>query len=62
MKRHLLFLTVRIEVDSRLDSLSNTLREFEQDTEYGFSDTENVKVTGMEILETMPFNPNAGMS
>lgn len=61
MKKHILFLTVCIEVDSRLDSLFHTIHEFEQNTEYSFSDTENVRVRGMEILETILFDPNIGM-
>ena len=61
MKKHILFLTVCIEVDSRLDSLFHTVQEFEQNTEYCFSDTENVRVRGMEILETILFDPNTVM-
>lgn len=57
MKKHLLYLTVRIEVESQLDSLSDTVQEFEQETEYSFSNTENIKVTSTELIQTEPFNP-----
>ena len=55
IKQYHLYLTVRVDVNSRLDSLSDTIQEFEQATDYHFSDAENVKVTGMEILKTAPF-------
>lgn len=57
MRTHLLYLTVRVEVQSHLNRLSDTIQEFEQDTDYYFSDTENVKVVGTELLQTEPFNP-----
>ena len=55
IKKYHLYVTVRVDVNSRLDSLSDTIQEFEQATNYHFSDAENVKVTGMEILKTQPF-------
>ncbi|WP_157257973.1 hypothetical protein [Pedobacter ginsenosidimutans] len=55
MKSHLLYLTVRVEVESSLQSLSETIAEFEQNTGYSFSDTENVRVTNTELLEAETF-------
>jgi len=59
MKNHLLYLTVKLEVESGYDSLSQTITEFEQNTAYSFSDTENVKVTHTDLLETKFFNPKS---
>lgn len=55
MKNHLLMLTVRVEVESQLTSLSDTIQEFEQETRYYFADTENVRVVETEILQTEIF-------
>jgi len=55
IKQYHLYLTVRVDVNSKLDSLSETIQEFEHATDYHFSDAENVKVIGMEILKTEPF-------
>lgn len=57
MKNHHLYLTVKVEVESNLPTLSDTIQEFEQQTEYSFSDTDHVKVTHTELLETEIFNP-----
>lgn len=59
MKNYLLYLTVKVEVESGLNTLSEAITEFEQHTEYSFSDTENVKVTHTELLETEFFNPKS---
>lgn len=56
MKNYLLTLTVRVEVVSKLTSLSDTIQEFEQETQYSFSDTDNVQVVATEILQTEIFN------
>lgn len=56
MKNHLLTLTVRVEVVSKLTSLSDTIQEFEQETQHSFSDTDNVQVVATEILQTENFN------
>lgn len=56
MKKYHLYLSLRVDVDSRLASLSDTVQEFEQQTGYHFSDTSNIKVTGTELLKTEPFN------
>lgn len=55
MKNHLLYLTVKVEVESALPSLSETIAEFEQNTAYSFSDTDNVAVIHTELLETETF-------
>jgi hypothetical protein len=57
MKKHLLFLCIRVEVESNIISLSKTIQEFEQQTAYIFGDTENVTVLDSEILQTETFNP-----
>lgn len=59
MKNYLLYLTVKVEVESGLNTLSETITEFEQNTAYGFSDTENVMVTHTELLETEFFHPKS---
>lgn len=56
MKEYCLYLTVRVMVNSRLDSLSASIQEFEKNTNYHFSDTENVQIKETEILKTQPFN------
>ncbi|MOA57908.1 hypothetical protein D3C78_1821860 [compost metagenome] len=58
MKTYHLYLCLGIDVLSQLDSLSDSVREFEQGTEYHFSDTPNVRVSGAELLRTEPFNLN----
>jgi|GEM_PF-3720704 len=57
MKNYLLYLMVKVEVESSWPTLSQTIQEFEKQTDYGFSDTDHVKVTRTELLETEPFNP-----
>lgn len=57
MKNYILFLTVRIEVESKIESLSNTITDFETQTVYTFSSTEQVKILETEILCTEIFNP-----
>lgn len=59
MKNHLLYLTVKVEVESGLTSLSETIAEFEKNTAYSFSSTENVAVIHTELLETESFNPKS---
>lgn len=56
-KNHLLYITVRLEVESCLSTLSDTIAEFEQNTEYSFSSTEHVAVIDTELLQTEIFNP-----
>jgi len=58
MKQYHLYLTLRIDVDSCLKTLSDTVQEFEQHTVYSFSDTQNVRIIATEILKTEPFNPD----
>lgn len=55
MKNHLLYLTVKVEVESGLQTLSETIAEFEQNTQYCFSSTENVAVIHTELLQTETF-------
>lgn len=57
MKNYTLYIAVRIEVQSRLKSLSETVTDFETQTDYSFASTQNVKVLETEILFTQPFNP-----
>lgn len=57
MKKYQLFLTIRVEVESKLDTLSATVRELEQQTDYRIGSTENVLVLETEILRTEIFNP-----
>lgn len=57
MKKHLLTLSIRVEVESKLNSLSKTIQEFEQETTYSIGSTENVAVLETEILRTEVFNP-----
>lgn len=56
MKTHTLYLTVRVDVVSSLETLSQTIAEFEQDTDYRFTSTKNVQVTDTELLKTALFN------
>lgn len=53
----MLFLTVRVEVESKIENLSKTVTDFETQTVYTFSSTEQVKVLETEILLTEIFNP-----
>lgn len=55
MKNHLLYLTVKVEVESGLATLSETITEFEQNTQYCFSSTENIAVIHTELLQTETF-------
>lgn len=57
MKNHTLYVTVRVEVESQLESLSKTVTDFETQTSYVFNSTEKVKVLQTEILFTDTFNP-----
>lgn len=57
MKKHILYITVRVEVESKIKSLIETVEEFEQDTNYSFFSTENVKVLETELLETGFIHP-----
>lgn len=59
MKNYLLYLTVRVEVESGLSTLSETITELEQNTAYSFTDTENVRVALTELLATEIFNPKS---
>jgi hypothetical protein len=52
MKNHILYIIVRVEVESKTDSLIETVKEFEQETNYSFDSTENVKVLETELLAT----------
>ncbi|SDL66825.1 hypothetical protein SAMN04487898_12270 [Pedobacter sp. ok626] len=52
MKNHILYIIVRVEVESKTDSLMETVAEFEQETKYSFDSTENVKVLETELLAT----------
>lgn len=56
MKKYHLYLSLRVDVDSQLASLSETIQEFEHQTGDCFSDTPNIQVTGTELLKTEPFN------
>jgi hypothetical protein len=58
MKKHLLTLSIRVEVESKLNSLSQTIQEFEQETTFSIGSTENVVVLETEILRTEVFNLN----
>ena len=51
MKRHHLYIIIRIEVESTL-SLIGTIQELEQNTDYSIGSTENVKVIETQIMET----------
>ena len=51
MKRHHLYIIIRIEVESTL-SLFATIQELEQNTDYSIGSTENVKVIETQIMET----------
>lgn len=57
MKNHILYLTVRVEVKSKFESLSKTISDFETQTIYTFKSTEHVEVLETEILFTESFNP-----
>lgn len=57
MKNHTLYITVRVEVESKFDSLSKTVTDFETQTNYTFSSTKKVKVLETEILFTENSNP-----
>ena len=59
MKNHILYLTVRVEVNSSLTTLSETIEEFEQNTDYSFSSKENVLVIDTELLQTEIFHPKS---
>lgn len=52
MKNHILYILVRVEVESKTDSLMETVAEFERETNYSFDSTENVKVLETELLAT----------
>jgi len=52
MKNHILYILVRVEVESKIDCLMKTVTEFERETNYNFDSTENVKVLETEILAT----------
>ncbi|WP_448103500.1 hypothetical protein [Pedobacter panaciterrae] len=51
-----LILSIRVEAESKLDSLSDAIQELEQQTNYRIGSTENVKVLETEILKTESFN------
>lgn len=57
MKNHTLYITVRVDVVTSLKTLPETIREFEQNTDYGFSSTENVQVVEIELLQTEISHP-----
>ncbi|MBB2148940.1 hypothetical protein [Pedobacter gandavensis] len=57
MKKHILYMTVRIEVESIFESLSKTITDFETQTDYTFNSTQKVKVLETEILITETFHP-----
>jgi hypothetical protein len=57
MKKHFLHLTIIVEVDSKFKSLSDTIQEFERNTVYTLSSTENVRVLATDLLKTQKFNP-----
>lgn len=52
MKNHILYIIVWVEVESKTDSLKETVTEFERETNYSFDSTENVKVLETELLAT----------
>ena len=52
MKNHILYIIVRVEDESKTDSLMETVAEFEKETKYSFYSTENVKVLETELLAT----------
>lgn len=56
MKNHTLYIIVRVDVESGLKTLSETINEFEQNTDYGFSSTENIEIKNIELLQTKTFN------
>jgi hypothetical protein len=56
-KNHILYVTVRVGVLTDLKTLSETIEEFEQNTEYSFGSTENVGVIDTELLQTETFHP-----
>ena len=51
MKNHILYILIRVEVESKTD-LMETVTEFERETNYCFDSTENVKVLETELLAT----------
>ncbi len=51
-------LSIRVEVDTKLSGLSDTIQELEHQTDYHIGSTENVAVLETEILKTEPFNLN----
>jgi len=56
MKKVHLTLSIRVEAETKLESLSDAIQELEQQTDYQIGSTENVKVLDTEILKTEPFN------
>lgn len=52
MKTFDLMVTIRISVESSLDSLSDTVRELEANCTYHIGNTKNVKVVETELMES----------
>ncbi|WP_165503523.1 hypothetical protein [Pedobacter hiemivivus] len=52
MKSQILYIIVRVEVESKTDCLMETVAEIEGETNYSFESTENVKVLETELLAT----------
>lgn len=57
MKKHFLHLTIFVEVESKFNNLSDTIQEFERNTVYSLSSTENVRVLATDLLKTQKVNP-----
>ena len=49
MKTHTLEITVKVKVQSDLP-IEHLIDEFGQETDYNFSDTDNVRIVATEIL------------
>lgn len=56
MKKVHLTLSIRVDAETRLERLSDTIQELEQQTDYRIGSTENLKVLETEILRTEAFN------
>ncbi|RZK38625.1 MAG: hypothetical protein EOO90_21700 [Pedobacter sp.] len=52
MKTYDLILTLRVSMESGLDSLSDTVQDFEAGCRYSIEGTDLVKVTETELMES----------
>lgn len=57
MKREIVYLMVRVEVDTSFKNISETVHELETRAVFSMTDTQNITVINTELLVTRVRNP-----